>query len=195
VWQLKLEGEMDRLDHYSDHALTEHEFQQYCWKRSSGPIFQNYTVWCVNDQLYLDNYRYLPVKFAMQYTVGGMEGHQPVLIDTNDIPWLPVDPRRIKRREELRSFVASEITAMREHHAKLNQLLVSAGLPTMILDPAHPPEGFGWDVDRYPEQQTRRWNPETRMLEDGKDPPFVAPTPVPFDEPVVAEQYTPFEGL
>jgi hypothetical protein len=47
---------------------------------------------------------------------------------------------------------------------------------------AHYPEGFRWDIDDYPARQTRRWNPETRELEPGQDPPFVAPPAVPFEK-------------
>lgn len=187
------------INHYKDHmteaertiAIDEHAYRMSLW--ALIPQFQEYDVWCVNDNLNLDIWRYLPVKFGMKYIVSGEENNQLMLRETHDIPDLYVDPRRVRRREEVPAFVAEEVCKMRDYMKKLNDLQVSLGFPKTILDAGHYAEGMTWDVDNYPEQQTRRWNSETRQLEDGKDPKFEVPKPVPFEQP--PETYTPFEPL
>ena len=72
----------DRLDHYDEKPLTEHELQQLRWKEA-GPDFKTFPVICINPK------GKLGLRFGVTYDVIGEEYECWRLAETGDIPDVP----------------------------------------------------------------------------------------------------------
>ena len=78
----------NRLDHYTDRALTDRELQQLRWKEAAGE-FKSFPVICINA-----SGQELALKFGATYEVTGECGDCWHLTVTNDIPHLDFAKRR-----------------------------------------------------------------------------------------------------
>jgi hypothetical protein len=172
----------DRLDHYTDHALTEHELRRLRWEAAAGPEFKTIMVRCINAEDAPPPLQAGGLYPAIGEVTENIDGRP---LDKRDHRWIlsvgeaaPQEFRKDRFMPEA-EYLGWQVKRLQRQIASLAAELVALGVPR--INSACYPEGFRWDIDNYPARQTRRWNPSTRTLEDGQDPPFEAPQHVPFE--------------
>ncbi len=161
----------DRLDCYDDRALTEHELRRLRWEAAAGPEFRPWWGYCIDGEgtsVIKAGHRYQVIGEVLHHIDGRS-------LDKSDERWLvagisneltesgsggEVSKSRIMPECE---YLGWRVTGLQRQIVRLTAELDALGVPR--VNSGVYSEGFRWDVDNYPTQQTLDWNHEKRTFE------------------------------